>query len=285
MSLACLTRDSSRLIVPTLALLVLCLGCSKDTSAPKNAVPATSGLQTPASQPPTETANAVAAQGGGTLKGSITFEGEEIPPETMLAILTDPQYCDKHGKEGYYPAEDYLIDRETRGIRYVMVSLKGPALRKWANTPKQDLVLDNRNCRFEPHVAVSTVGSTVEVKNSDDVYHTTHLYGPPGFREFNPGLPAKGASEKTELTRPGLYQVKCDKHGWMRAFLRVNDHPFHAVTDAKGRFEITGIPPGTHQVEIWHEQFGERPIEPEVLEVTIEADQTATFDLKLSHKN
>jgi hypothetical protein len=38
-----------------------------------------------------------------------------------------------------------------------------------------------------------------------------------------------------------------------------------------------------HQVEVFHEKFGERPIPPEVIEVKIEADQVATLDLKLSH--
>jgi plastocyanin len=200
----------------------------------------------------------------------------------MIPILTDPQFCEQHCKEGVFPLEDYVIDPETRGIRYVIVNLKSDAIRKWAGTPRQDAVIDNRNCRFEPHVGLATVGSQVEVKNSDDVYHTTHLYGPAGF-QYNPGLGPKTKSEQTELTRPGLYLVKCDRHGWMSAFLRVDDHPFHAVTDEKGRFEIKGIPPGKHQVELFHEKFGERPIAPEVIEVTIEADKTSTLDLKLSH--
>ncbi len=105
----------------------------------------------------------------------------------------------------------------------------------------------------------------------------------PGFSSI-PGCEAKGESEKTELTRPGTYLVKCDRHGWMSAFLRVDDHPFHAVTDEKGRFEITGIPPGTHQVEVFHEKIRrDARSRRRSLEVTIEADQTATLDLKLSH--
>jgi plastocyanin len=286
MTLACPTRQTScrsnAFCLPLAALLTLCLGCTKDAAPPKNPSPSPPGSAAVDTPAPPAANGAVAAAGGGTLKGTISFGGDEIPPETLVPILTDPQFCEKHGKEGVFPMEDYLIDPETRGIRFVIVNLKGDAIRKWANTPKQDLVLDNRNCRFEPHVGLMTVGSTIEVKNSDEVYHTTHLYGPAGY-QFNPGLRTKGESEKTELTRPGLYVVKCDRHGWMSAFLRVDDHPFHAVTDAKGHYEITGIPPGTHQVEVYHEKFGERPIKPEVLEVTIEADQTATLDLKLSH--
>jgi plastocyanin len=272
------SRRRPLVLVGKLAL-AFCLGCSSQESAP----PKGPDQAQPKPAAPTE-GTSVAAAAGGTLKGTILFEGQDIPPQTMIPILTDPQFCEKHGKSGEFPAEDYVIDPETRGIRYSIVYLKSEALKKWPHTPKQDLVLDNRNCRFEPHVGLLTVGSTIEVRNSDDVYHTTHLYGPAGY-QFNPGLPTKGGSEKTELMRPGLYMVKCDKHGWMQAFLRVDDHPFHAVTDEKGHFEITGIPPGRHQVEVYHEKFGElpHPGKPELIEVMIEADQTATLELKLSH--
>lgn len=260
-----------------LAVALVCLGCSTPNASPSkdsNNGGANSGV--------TVDSGVVKRPTGGTLQGTIVFDGDEIPAQTMVPIQTDPEVCAKHGKEGVFPMEDYLIDPQTRGIRYVIVYLKGDAVRKWRDTPRKDIVLDNHNCRFEPHVGLLTVGSTIEVKNSDNVYHTTHLYGPGGY-QFNPGLRTKGESEKTELTRPGTYVVKCDRHGWMSAFLRVDDHPFHAVTDENGRFEITGIPPGTHQVEVYHEKFGERPIKPGVLEVQIESDQTATLDLKLSH--
>jgi len=52
--------------------------------------------------------------------------------------------------------------------------------------------------------------------------------------------------------------VKCDIHGWMKAFIRVDNHPFHTVTDADGAFRIEGIPAGTYTLEAWHERFGEQ---------------------------
>ncbi len=149
----------------------------------------------------------------GTLSGTVTFDGDPIPQETMIPILTDPEFCERHGKDGLYPKEDCLIDAESRGIRNVIVYLMDDALRNWPDPQHEDIAVDNRECRFEPHVNVSVVGSTVGVKNSDEIYHTTHLYGPPGFVEFNPGMRTKGDSEKTVLTRPGLYLVKCDRHG------------------------------------------------------------------------
>jgi hypothetical protein len=41
----------------------------------------------------------------------------------------------------------------------------------------------------------------------------------------------------------------------MAAWVGVFDHPFFAVTDEKGRFEIQGLPPGKYTVAVWHEKL------------------------------
>ena len=119
----------------------------------------------------------------------------------------------------------------------------------------ETLVIDNTQCRFVPHAAVATVGSTIEAVNSDSVLHTTHLYGPV---ESNISLPIEGARAERTFRRPGLVVVKCDIHGWMQAFIRVDEHPFHAVTDDDGVFAIRNIPPGTYTLDVWHERLGRR---------------------------
>jgi plastocyanin len=266
--------------LPLAAVVAMGAGCGRQNASP-NESPAlqASALTT---EPDSNANSLTTATQGGTLQGTVSFPSDPIPTQTMIPIQTDPEYCDRYGKEGLYPAEDCLIDPDSRGVRNVIVYLESDALRDRSNTVRQDIVVDNRNCRFEPHVNVSTVGSTVEVKNSDLVYHTTHLYGPPGFAEFNPGMRTQGESERTVLTRPGLYQVKCDRHGWMSAFLRVESHPFHAVTNEKGHFEITGIPAGTYQVGMFHERFRPQPRDPKAVDVTIDVGQTTSVDLTLT---
>jgi hypothetical protein len=61
----------------------------------------------------------------------------------------------------------------------------------------------------------------------------------------------------------------------MQAFVRVDPHSFHAVTDASGRFVIAGVPEGTYRLEVWHEKLGSREIEVQVragesTEITVE---------------
>ena len=113
-------------------------------------------------------------------------------------------------------------------------------------------------------------GSTIEAKNSDAVLHTTHLYGP---AEINISLPLQGTTSSRTLESTGIYSVKCDVHGWMQAYIRVDDHPYHAVTDARGNFRIEGVPPGTYTLELWH------PMEQEV---TIPETGHASIDIEYS---
>ena len=46
--------------------------------------------------------------------------------------------------------------------------------------------------------------------------------------------------------------------GWMEAHLWVMDHPFYAVTNTEGEFEILDLPPGNYVVSAWHEKLGEQ---------------------------
>jgi hypothetical protein len=80
----------------------------------------------------------------------------------------------------------------------------------------------------------------------------------------NVSLPQKGARSERRLDRPGIYSVRCDVHGWMQATIRVDPHPFHAVTDARGAFRIDGVPEGRYTLEVWHEKLGTLSKEVEV---------------------
>jgi hypothetical protein len=42
----------------------------------------------------------------------------------------------------------------------------------------------------------------------------------------------------------------------MQATIRVDSHPFHAVTDERGAFRIEGVPEGRYTIEVWHEKLG-----------------------------
>ena len=42
----------------------------------------------------------------------------------------------------------------------------------------------------------------------------------------------------------------------MNAEMLVVEHPYYAVTDEAGRFELTNVPAGEYQLVAWHEGWG-----------------------------
>ena len=56
---------------------------------------------------------------------------------------------------------------------------------------------------------------------------------------------------------PESVRLSCDVHGWMQGWLIVEDNPYYAVTDEKGAFKLTDVPPGDYEVKVWQEKLGE----------------------------
>jgi len=201
-----------------------------------------------------------APEATGRIEGTVHLAGGELPSETQVHNTTDPDVC---GTE--HTLEDLVVSPENRGIRYAIVSVGGLSLEAIPPYQAEPVVLDNVGCRFSPHASVITVGSTVAAVNSDPILHTTHLYGP---ADVNISLPVKGVRSTRRLEKPGTYVVKCDIHGWMQAFVRVDPHPYHSVTDESGGFRLDGVPVGTYTLEVWHEKLGSRETEVRVEEGT-----------------
>ena len=79
------------------------------------------------------------------------------------------------------------------------------------------------------------------------------------------------------LKEEGILRLQCDVHGWMAAFIGVVSHPYFAVTDTTGAFEIHDVPAGTHTLRAWHEQYG-----PLTATVQVESGGVATADFAYS---
>ena len=88
------------------------------------------------------------------------------------------------------------------------------------------------------------VGQPLEIVNSDPTLHNIHAM-PKGNAEFNNGQPIQGMKMTHTFTSPEvMVPFKCDVHGWMNAYVGVMDHPYFAVTDKDGKFELKSLPPG-----------------------------------------
>lgn len=253
-----MTQDAGTRPSRTLVLLLLCWPAGEafaQETSQRAAEPDTQPQPAAQVAPPEREQDAPAAptEATGILTGVVRFAGEQIPSSTIVPVGADPHYCGhEHSKQ------DCVIDPESRGIRYVIVRLAGEQIRDWPPSKPGYLRLDNSNCRFEPHAAVLTRGSTIEAYNSDEILHTVHAYF---AASFNVALPRKGVSVRRVVSAPGLIQFRCDVHGWMNAFVQVDPHPFHAVTDTRGRFTIAEVPGGSYTLVAWHERLGTQEAE------------------------
>jgi hypothetical protein len=53
--------------------------------------------------------------------------------------------------------------------------------------------------------------------------------------------------------------LSCGSHPWMKGYGWCFDHPYFAVTDKDGKFEIKNIPAGARKFILWHEKDGYLP--------------------------
>jgi plastocyanin len=149
------------------------------------------------------------------------------------------------------------------GLQNVYVYVKdGPpeAMNAPAPAGQQPVVLDQVGCKYVPHVAAVMKGGAVEFRNSDGTMHNLHT-----MPVSNPGVDisqgAKGAPEVKTFDKPELMMpVRCKSHSWMNGFINVSATPFFAVTGPDGRFDISGLPPGTYTFGAVHEKLGEQTL-------------------------
>jgi hypothetical protein len=220
---------------------------------------------------------------GGTLSGVVRFTG--TPPKLdPLLVNKNREVC------GEQKASEALVVGPDRGVRGSVVLIEGVTRGKKATG---EVLLDNHRCLFVSHVTALSVGEKARVKNSDAILHNTHGFlGKPTV--FNLALPNRDQviDITRRLTRPGVVRVLCDAHPHMFAWMVVHDSPYVAVTDDKGAFKITDVPPGTYKVTMWHEGFRPkgvdkdgRPVydEPRTItkDVTIAPRGAATVEFEL----
>jgi plastocyanin len=136
---------------------------------------------------------------------------------------------------------------------------KAPDGYKAPPVPEEHVVFDQKGCRFIPHALTVRCGQKVLVKSDDDLVHNTHTNPLKNIKGFNSAIKAKdrdGVPLTYEKPENVPVKVQCDFHPWMVAWHLPLDHPFMAVTDENGKFEIKGLPPGKHTFVVWHEVPG-----------------------------
>lgn len=214
-----------------------------------------------------------------TVKGQIVWDAAKGPaPKRTPIMATKDQAVAAKDKD--FNTEDYIIDAKTGGIKNVIVWLapeptaaelakfKNKVLKEFpsfkagdihpnlAKPDKKTVEIDQPCCRFIPHVLLTREGQEMVIKNSASVQHNAK-WDSAKNGEFNPLIPAGGAFNLPAalVAEKGPITLSCSIHPWMKAWVRVFDHPYYALTDDKGNFEIKNAPKlaGKLRLFIWQE--------------------------------
>jgi plastocyanin len=117
--------------------------------------------------------------------------------------------------------------------------------------PARGKVIRQRNKTFLPRVLAVPVGSKIDFRNEDDVFHNVFSLSRPN--DFDTGLYRQGASYTQVFRKAGAVQILCNIHATMIAHVFVVDTPYYTQADAAGAFTIKNVPPGEYELETWHE--------------------------------
>jgi hypothetical protein len=75
-----------------------------------------------------------------------------------------------------------------------------------------------------------------------------------GAATYNLPFPFSGQVVSRPMNTLGLVNLRCNGgHVWMNAEMMVVSHPYYAVTDESGAFQLTDVPPGQFEIVAWHE--------------------------------
>ena len=219
-----------------------------------------------------------------TINGRIIWDKSKGEPPKRVPILPSKDE-EVARKDPDFFTEDWIINQKNMGIKNVVIwlapeptaeqlqqleQLKEKKRRQLPSFQKSDIHpslaepssekvrMDAPCCRFIPHVVVAREGQDFEFRSTAPVPHnvkwTSYENGPIGALR-----PSDGDLDVLNLRAERFpIEVACSIHPWMKAWVRVFDHPYFGLTDHDGRFEIKNAPvlSGKLRILIWQESGG-----------------------------
>ena len=216
---------------------------------------------------------------GVTLTGKVTLEGKVPKPKGYnLVTLPDQFYCGRISDgQGWRILQPFNVGSAGE-FRDVVVYLEGIDKGKPFDE-KGVPQIEARDCLFVPFTTVVRDDQSVSVVNMDPVMHdiqayeTSHLGArvlfnvplpmnpqhPRNFKDRSDaamyhkhmaGPPSKQLVNLSKNRR--IFVMQCGFHAYMESWGVAVTNPYFAKTDEQGRFTITGVPPGTYKLVVWH---------------------------------
>ena len=190
-----------------------------------------------------------------TLKGRFVIDGD-APAAAKITADKDVEVCGKHNL-----VNEEVVVSEGNGLANVVIFVRSknvtvhPDLKDGSKA--DPIVLDNKDCRFEPHVGFVQTEQKLTIKNSDPIGHNSNIATMKNSPS-NSLIPSNGSSDLTFSRDEAIpAAVTCNIHPWMKAYLVIRPNPYGAVSDKEGSFVIENLPVGEElEFQLWHEKGG-----------------------------
>ncbi len=190
----------------------------------------------------------ITVKDGGTITGTVKWTGPPVKPPSV-PITKNPEVCDPEGLKNR--DMERLIVGHDEGVANTVVYLKNITAGKAWDLPENRRTLDQKNCRYVPHISLVPIHNEFAVKSSDPILHTVQMMG---AATFNLPFPFQNQYIKRTMEEPGVVDLKCNAgHVWMNGVILVVRQPYITVTDEHGAFHLTNVPPGDYEIAAWHE--------------------------------
>jgi len=217
----------------------------------------------------------------GSVKGKFVYKAEVV--DRRIDGFHRDKLC------GTVDRDVSLVVGDRGGLRNVFIGEASAAITthpSYQENQFHEVVLRIRQCQFEPRVSFVWRERQELVLLSGKKQPTAHFVRYESEESVDvlrpvadPVLPIARVLN-TDTARSEPYVLGCNVHPWERAYVFVSNHPYCAVTDDDGRFEIKLLPAGRElQLRVWHERFedvrdaGGRLANGR-LAVTLQADET-----------
>ncbi len=234
-------------------LLAATLSCARDDTAsahPRKGSPDDGVAPRPSViAPVTQPYKVAPVSAGGTITGTVDFEGTAPVPEVIRPSV-DQNVCGNSIVAKNVTLSGTRIAGAIVWLTDIRTGKAFPIERRYD--------LTNDGCTLDPYVQVMSTSGTLNVTNDDRTLHTNkfinvgtgEIAGVAPFNDDGEVVPVDHFKEPAEI------EVVCEQHPWTHAWIAVLDHPYYAQTAGNGTFSIDGIPAGKYHVRAWHPALG-----------------------------
>jgi plastocyanin len=183
---------------------------------------------------------------GGTIQGHVKFSGT-APKLEAIKVQKNMDFCGNS-----VPAEGLQVGKDG-GVKFAIGYLDKVTKGKAIDRATQTLFAEAK-CMFKPHVIAVVKGTDIAINNEDTILHNINI-SVDGIQRFNKGQPKQNQLLVAKLRQTGVADVTCDSHTHMKSWMLILDHPYFAISDETGTFNIKDVPAGKYTLKVWHESW------------------------------